>query len=479
MRARKRTRSMVTLSMAAAIALGLCLLATPITAKTTANAADKGVENPTFYKDVLPVMQANCQTCHRAGGANLGGMVAPMAFTSYEETRPWAKSIARQVTARTMPPWHASDAQHGVFVNERTMADADIQTLTNWVKSGAPAGDPADAPPAIEWPQVEGNWAIGKPDLEIFMGDKYFVEDAVEDIYVTFYTPITEEMLPEPRWVKGIEFRPGSKVVHHIVAPPLGGIAPGNQPTIYPDGYGTLLKPGDTVRWSMHYHKEPGPGTGVWDRSKVAIKFYEKGYTPEHPVLVDPLARFDFVVPPNETATFTTKTKFERDTLLMSMLPHMHLRGKSAKYIAHYPDGTQEELLEVPQYDFNWQTSYDYPADQMKRIPAGTEIEFIATWDNTTDNPFNPNPNTEVRFGEPTTDEMMFGFLTYADAESGYVPDGGGWLKDRPEMTEERMKRILKERRGIDFDSLPADMQRQVRERFGLAADSKSEGTGD
>ena len=463
----KGEASMSRLSNTVLLALILVIAATPLAASSSKN-ADTAVKAPTFYKDVLPILQQSCQDCHRPGGANLGGMVAPMAFTTYDEVRPWARGIARQVEARRMPPWHASAAQHGVFANERILSDAEIETLVRWASTGAPAGDAADAPASREWPQQE--WLIGEPDIVVNMGqdDRYFVEDEVEDIYVNFHTPITEEMMPEPRWVQAVEFRPGSSVVHHIVAPPLGGIAPGNQPTVYPEGYGTQLKAGDSIRWSMHYHKEPGEGTGVWDQSKVALRFYPPGYQPEHPVVVDPLARTDFVIPPGDPAvTFSTTTKFERDSQLLSILPHMHLRGKSAKYVAHYPDGSEEVLLEVPRYDFNWQTSYEYPAGQPKRIPAGTEVEFIATWDNSAENPHNPDPTVEVRFGEPTTAEMMFGFLTYADAEKGYVPEEGGWLSGRPRNIDpETMKRLLEER-GIDWDTLSDEEKKQILERFG------------
>ncbi|REJ73241.1 MAG: hypothetical protein DWQ36_12615 [Acidobacteria bacterium] len=459
------------------------LIAAPAAfAAPTANTnADAAVAQPTFYRDVLGLLQENCQTCHRPDGANLGGMVAPMAFVDYEGTRPWAKSIARQVEARTMPPWHASPDQHGVFVNERVLTEAQIETLVNWARAGAPAGDPADAPPPREWPETVNGYSTGRPDLELTMGPPYFVEDEVEDQYVTFRTPITEEMLPAPRWVKSIEFLPGSSVVHHIVAPPLGGIAPGNQPSVYPEGYGTLLKPGDEVRWSMHYHKEPGPGTGVWDQSRVNIQFYPEGYQPEHIVVVDPLARFDFVIPPGEDdVTYSTRTRFERDSELLSILPHMHLRGKSARYVAHYPDGSQEVLLEVPRYDFNWQTSYDYPAGAHKKIPAGTEVEFTATWDNSAGNPHNPDPTEEVRFGEPTTAEMMFGFLTYADAEPGYVPEGGGWLapRQRPNLDPESLKKLLQER-GVEWDDLSPEKQQEYLQRFTRRERSESSAGGE
>lgn len=458
------------------LAVLLALTAIPAVASgsnSNSNSTDQSAA-PTFYEDVLPVMQDNCQVCHRPGGANLGGMVAPMAFTSYDEARPWAKSIAKQVEARLMPPWHASANQHGVFENERTLADAEIDTLMRWAKAGAPAGDPAKAPAPKVWPENNG-WSIGEPDLVVDMGTKYFVEDNVEDHYITFETEITEEMLPEPRWVKAVEFRPGSSVVHHIITPPLGGIAPGNDPDVYNDGFGTLLKPGTKLRWQMHYHKEPGPGTGVWDKSEAAVRFYPKGYQPDHVVLTNPLATMDFKIPAGDPDySAHTSMKFERDVLLVGLLPHMHVRGKSAHYVAKYPDGTEEVLLEVPQYDFNWQTQYKYPAPG-KRVPAGTEIALEMSWDNSADNPNNPDPTVDVVFGEPTTAEMMFGFVTYADAEKGYVPGADeGWFGDR----EARTKKFIKERFNLDWDALSETEQEELMKKI-RAERSRREGVGE
>jgi mono/diheme cytochrome c family protein len=387
---------------------------------------DATAEQPTFYRDVLPILQDNCQTCHRPDGANLGGMVAPMSLMDYQETRPWAKAIARQAEARAMPPWHASPAQEGIFHNQRTLAPQQISTLVRWAATGAPAGNSTDAPPALDWPPTVDGWITGAPDLAISIGEPYLVADEVEDIYVNFVTEITPEMLPEPRWVKSIEFQPGSSVVHHIVAPPLGGLGPGLQPYVYPEGYGTLLAPGDKVRWSMHYHKEAGPGTEVWDQSRANIQFYPEGHVPDHPIVWVPASKYDFVLPPGDANVVHTKRlPIERDALLLALNPHMHLRGKAAKYVAHYPDGRSEVLLDVPRYDFNWQTTYEYPPGEPKQIPAGTEIEFIATWDNSADNPYNPDPTEEVRWGEPTTAEMMVGWVIFADAEPGVTPPGG------------------------------------------------------
>ena len=448
-------------------------LAVAAPANNNANKLDKAPENPTFYKDVLPVLQGNCQVCHRPDGVNLGGMVAPMSFTTYESTRPWARSIAKQVEAKTMPPWHASPAQHGVFVNERTMTDPEIETLVRWAKSGAPAGDQADAPAAIEWPENDG-WSIGKPDLVIDMGLDYEVADDIEDHYITFETTITKEQLPEPRWVKAVEFRPGSSVVHHIIAPPLGGIAPGNDPDYYDDGFATLLKPDTKIRWQMHYHKEAGPGTAVMDRSMAAIRFYPKDFKPKHVVLTDPLATADFLIPPGE-ANYSHKTSmtFDFDALLLGLLPHMHVRGKAAHYLAKYPDGTEEVLLEVPAYDFNWQTQYKYPAPG-KKVPKGTTIELTMTWDNSADNPNNPDPTVPVKFGQPTTDEMMFGFVNYAHAEPYFQPSADeGWFGDR----SARIKKMIERRFNVDWDSLSEEeqgelMQRLRREREAASGES-------
>ena len=449
----------MTLARRILVLLALLFLAT--VPALAANEADTDQGTATFYKDVLPIVQENCQTCHRPNGANLGGMVAPMAFTSYAETRPWAKSIARRVEAREMPPWHASADQASIFENERTLTDDEIGTLVRWAKTGATAGDPADAPEPRVFPSGDG-WLIGEPDLIVQMPERYFVEDEVDDHYIRFTSQITEEMLPEPRWVQAVEFRPGSSVVHHIIAPPLGGIAPGNDPTIYREGYGTLLKPNTTVTWQMHYHKEPGEGTGMWDQSQAAIRFYPEGYQPVHVIQSAPMGNMWFEIPAG-AADYTSKVAYtlDRDSLIVSFLPHAHLRGKSAKFVAHYPNGEQETLLEVPKYDFNWQTTYRFKEE--KSVPAGTKIELTMSWDNSTDNPNNPDPTKTVVFGSPTTAEMMFGFMAYTDAEEGYKPDyvtgfdaaSGGNLDPR-----ERMRRGL----GIDLDSLsPEDSQRLMK----------------
>ncbi|MYH24716.1 MAG: hypothetical protein F4156_05785 [Holophagales bacterium] len=448
--------------MKQALALLMILaLAAPLAA---ANNNDAPTATPTYYGEVQNILEQNCQVCHRPNGANLGGMVAPMAFTSYQETRPWARSIARQVESGLMPPWHAAPRHHGVFENERSLSDEHKATLIAWAKGGAPMGNAADAPPAKVWERSDG-WTIGEPDLVMDMGQDFFVEDDVRDQYVNFETVITEEMLPEPRWIKAVEFRPGGPVVHHIIARPFGGIAPGNDPTVHHDGFGTLVKPGTTIRWNMHYHKEPGPGTGTWDRSSVALRFYPKDYKPDHVMQSKSMGKFDFEIPPGDANyVATTTAKFDRDALLLGYTPHMHLRGKSAHYLAKYPDGTEEVLLDVPRYDFNWQTHYKYPAGG-KKIPAGTEIELTMTWDNSADNPANPDPTKTVVYGGPTTAEMMFGFVSYADAEPGYNPSNTGFLSQQ-RFNREEFRKTIKERFGVDWDSLSEEEQGDIFRRY-------------
>jgi mono/diheme cytochrome c family protein len=401
-----------------AIVAGGCASGSPANQmqRDAAPAAVAMASTPTFYGDVLPVLQENCQVCHVSGGLDLGGMVAPMAFVTYDETRRYATRIARAVETGYMPPWHASEEQRGVFSNERILAPEDAQTLIAWARGGTPAGNPDDAPPAKRFTSSETGWSIGEPDLVIELPEPYLVHDSIEDQYIDFEVEITPEMLPEDRWVKAVEFRAGSSAVHHIIADPLGGIAPGVAPTVNPDGYATVLRTGTTVTFNMHYHKEPGPGTGVWDRSSAAIVFYEPGEVIEHVVEGDPLGMYEFKIPPNDgNYSFKTSYTFEKDAEIVWLTPHMHLRGKAALYQITRPGGETETLLDVPRYDFNWQHTYHFAEPVM--APAGTVIDLTLWWDNSADNPANPNPNREVRFGQPTTDEMGFGFMNFIEVE--------------------------------------------------------------
>ncbi|MEK7794059.1 MAG: hypothetical protein AAB353_06000 [Candidatus Hydrogenedentota bacterium] len=389
----------------------------------------------TFTKDVQPILQENCLICHRHGGDQIAGMVAPMSLDGYEEVRPWAKAMAKVVAARQMPPWDASDASNGVFANERRLSEDQIATIVRWVESGASRGNPVDAP-APKVFEDKGGWVIGQPDLIVRLDKPYFVKDDIADDQPDLTITITKEMLPEPRWIQAIECKPDSEVVHHIVgmatAPPYegrpqeqfsaGSIAAGEDPIMYPPEFGNLLRAGTKIHLSMHYHKEVGPGTGVWDQSAVGFKFHPKDAVIKYNVHRGGIANASFEIPPHQPDwKIGAGEIFAKDTLILALHPHMHFRGKSMVYTAYYPDGTTELLLDVNRYEYEWQTNYIYK--QPKLIPAGTRIDVMTVYDNSAAAKEKyPVIDIEkpVRFGAPSTDEMMIPFLDYAelDAES-------------------------------------------------------------
>ena len=390
-----------------------------------AAASDNAPAALTFNEHVLPILKKSCQDCHRPEGLNLGGMVAPMSLVTYDEVRPWAKSIAKAVEAKQMPPWHASEAQRGVFVDERYLTDAEIETVVAWVRSGAPQGDPAAAPPPVAFAANDG-WHIGKPDLVLKQPVAYCMADETEDEYQYFEQVITAEVLPEDRWIKAVEFRPTGKFVHHIIARPVGGIAPGYQPRVFPEGHSVKLETGTKITWQMHYHKEPGPGTRVCDTdTAVAIRFYQPGEVITRIVGGDGMAVRGLRIPPGE-ASYANEAEFtfEKDGYITGFNPHMHLRGKAAKFVATFPDGREQLLLDVPEYDFNWQHSYTYREPVF--APAGTKVHMTLWWDNSAENPANPDPTAEVTWGQPTTAEMGLGFMKYIEAEPVHIVVGEG-----------------------------------------------------
>jgi hypothetical protein len=359
----------------------------------------------------------------------MSGMVAPMSFMSYEEVRPWAKAMANAVTNKQMPPWHASPEFHGKFRNERSLTDAEIQTIVSWVQQNAPRGNPQDAPEPI---QFHEGWYMGEPDLVLKAKEPFFVEDDIVDLYHDLPLDIPAGALSEDKWVKQIEFQPGSEVVHHVIAyglkkgsegdfasrSHLGGLAPGTDPADYPENYGKLLPADSAIVLQMHYHKESGPGTGRYDDTLMALKFHDKPV--DHEVTTSPVSYGPFEIPPFHSNWKVGGARtFEEDIDLLNLMPHTHLRGSHAKYTAFYPDGTSEVLLEVPAYDFNWQTSYTF--NEIKKIPAGTRIEWEVWYDNSAERGERAgfNPAEAVRFGQPTTAEMDLGWMSYSPSKGG------------------------------------------------------------
>jgi hypothetical protein len=393
----------------------------------------------TFYKDVLPVLQKNCQTCHRPGEA------APMSLLTYDEARPWAKSIKQAVATKKMPPWFA-DPHYGKFSNERTLAQADLDTLVNWVDNGAAAGNPKDAPTPISW--VEG-WRIAKPDVVLSMTAPFSVpaSGTINYQYVVIPTGFTED-----KYVQMAEARPGDPaVIHHIIAfirepgnpwlrnlkpgvafdareaereaeaqpqKPgqhregggfggdfLAGYAPGTLPNIMEPGEAKLVPAGSDIILQLHYTAN---GKAATDISKVGVVFATT--PPTKRVLTLAATTANFAIPagdPNYKVEATLK--LQDDATLINLLPHMHFRGKDFTYRVTYPSGESETLLEVPHYDFNWQLTYDLA--QPKVLPKGTVIDCIAHYDNSVNNKFNPDATKEVHYGEQTWEEMMFGFF--------------------------------------------------------------------
>ena len=349
----------------------------------------------------------------------------------------------RAVESKTMPPWFASEKFNGHFKNERTLTAEEINTFVTWVKTGAKRGNPSDAPAPVKFRE---GFVMGEPDLLINFNEPFFVKDDVQDLYYNENIKLTEEMMPEDSFITEVEFIPGSEVVHHIIAyasnpeseyvsdiesdtdlegadeeelrgrTMLGGLAPGTDPGYYPEGFAFPIKKGAEITFAMHYHKEAGPGTGVFDDSTMAMKFATE--KPQHSMNFTTIAHGAFEIPPNTKDWVVSGARtFDEDILLLNLFPHTHLRGVASTYTAFYPDGTVEDLLETPNYDFNWQIYYYF--QEPKFIPKGTRIEVELVYDNSPENGERAgfNSNRAVRFGGPTTDEMDLGWYTYSAAK--------------------------------------------------------------
>ena len=389
------------------------------------SAATNGTSNITFNKDVAPILQKNCQTCHRPGEP------APMSLLTYKQVRPWASSIKEAVVLRKMPPWLA-DPHFGKWSNDRSLAAKDVDTIVKWVDTGAQEGEPKDAPIPVNF--VEG-WNIQKPDMVLEMPAEYHIpaKGTIEYQYVLVPGKFTED-----RWVTAAEVRPGNRaVVHHVIAfirepgskwlkdaqpgvpivpqkgergqgEPLVGFAPGFVPEIMGPGRARLIKAGSDIIFQMHYTAD---GKEETDRTRIGIVFAKE--PPKERIYTLAAANNKFAIPAGD-GNYLVESKWElqKDTRLVALLPHMHLRGKDFEYRVKYPDGHMETLLKVPHYDFNWQITY-YPVQDLL-LPAGSVIECTAHFDNSTNNPNNPDATQVVRHGDQSWEEMMIGFFNIA-----------------------------------------------------------------
>lgn len=396
--------------------------------------------NVTFNKDVLPVLQNRCQECHRPGE------IAPMSFMTYKDTRAWAKAIKSAVLTRQMPPWFA-DPHYGKFSNDRSLAQSEIDTIVAWVDSGAKEGDPKDAPKPRQF--VTG-WTIGKPDVVFEMPTAVEIPESgvVEYTYVIIPTNFKEDM-----WVQAAEARAGARAeMHHVIAflrPPgstwfqdrpkgvpfipqkgergqggganaqrdaqqqafaelLIGWAPGLQPTELPPGQAKLIKAGTDIVLQLHYTPN---GKATSDKTKIGLIFAKE--PPKERVMTMNAMNFFLKIPPGDpNYQSDAKITLHHDVKLVSMMPHMHLRGKDFEYRAVYPTGETQTLLKVPHYDFNWQLSYELKDELL--LPKETRIECTAHHDNSANNKYNPDPTKEVRWGDQTWEEMMIGWFDVA-----------------------------------------------------------------
>jgi hypothetical protein len=361
----------------------------------------------TFHKEVEPILQDRCQACHRPGEAG------PMPLLTYQQVRPWAKAIKAALLAGKMPPWQA-DPQYGKFVNDLRLGPGEKETLVAWIDGGALEGNPADAPKARAY--VDG-WQIPKPDVVFEMPQDFNVPatGAINYQYISVPTHFTED-----KWVEAMEVRPGNRAsVHHAIVvidsadgergqEYLAGYAPGMAPQLWKPGQARLIKAGATLVFQMHYQ---ATGKPVKDRTRIGLIFAKKPAA-EQIVAMQSAAHW-LAIPPGEANYRVTATETIREpAMLVGMRAHMHLRGKSFTFRARYPGGEVETLLDIPNFDFNWQPYY-YLA-KPKPLPVGTRIEAVAVFDNSPNNLVNPNPKTTVFWGPQTWDEMMIGWFDIA-----------------------------------------------------------------
>jgi len=405
------------------------------------------VATPTFTKDIAPIFQQKCETCHRAAG------MAPMSLATYEEARPWVKSIAQRVGTHQMPPWNI-DKTVGIqsFKNDRSLSDDQVDTIMKWASNGAPKGDPKDMPVAMKWPEGQG-WQMegkyGAPDL-VVTSTPWTVPAEAQDAW---WRPTVPTGLTEPRWVRAIEIRPTTvqmrKVTHHALArlqqQEDNSLPPElftNDPNVSGDGLfmewavgknademrpgsGRLMLPGSQISFEMHYH---AVGEEVKDaKVELAVWFYPKGEEPKHREVLALFNAFSGSIPgargldlpPNQVTTTESFVTLKENARIENFQVHEHLRGKGMSMEALFPDGRRQMLSQVTDFNFNWMNMYIYSDDAAPLLPKGTILHLVAWYDNTKFNKSNPDPDQWVGYGDRTVDEMGHAWLniTYYNDE--------------------------------------------------------------
>jgi hypothetical protein len=397
-----------------------------IAALTSPTAAAQSTRQVTFSKDVAPILQRSCVTCHRAG------QMAPMSLETYEEVRPWGGAIKRRVATREMPPWHI-DRNIGIqkFKDDPSLSDDEIGTIVRWVDSGAPKGDPSDMPPPRKFAEASA-WQIGEPDLVIRF-PAYTVPAAGPDLFGNLYAEIPIE---EDRYIKAVQTRPvglGSrKVVHHALSYAVDGdqtttggddgsadagqflveYASGKNGEIYPENSGVLLPADKKAMVSYHLHS-------IGEETKTEIElgfvFYPKGTVPKHIRWSQVTASSqELDIPAGTVVRRDTYKKFYKAARLTAYQPHMHIRGKAQCLELIYPNATTE-VVNCVQFNYNWHLVYNYADDSAPLIPAGTILHIISWHDNSESNRSNPDASNWVGYGQRTIDEMGFAWIGWYD----------------------------------------------------------------
>jgi hypothetical protein len=386
-----------------------------------------------FTKDIAPILQKNCQVCHRPGA------IAPMSLLTYAETRPWARSIKLKVSTREMPPWYI-DKNIGVqqFSNDRSLTDDEITTIVKWVDAGAPQGDPADLPPPHQFPDSE-TWQIGKPDLIVSLPRDIVVPSRGPDRWPDI---LVDPQLAEDRYIQGVQILPtkGFSVIHHIrtsiVEPAdaqagsgrldasdgrlevgeqgvfLNEYALGKQGDVFPEGSARLIKAGTKINFQLHLH--PGGKDDNPANVALGLKFYPKGYVPRHVIsstTVSAASEVD-LRPHTDNIRSDGYLTLKKAARLLSFQPHMHNRGKAECLEAIYPTG-RVEMLSCARFRFNWHVNYVYRDDAAPLLPAGTVLHAIMWHDNTAANPSNPDPDAQITYGQRTIDEMASAWISW------------------------------------------------------------------
>lgn len=376
----------------------------------------------TWASHIASIFHRRCLECHR------DSEIAPFELRSYDDVIGWEDTILEVIADNRMPPWFANP-QHGKFGNDTRLSDQEKQLIRTWVKNGMPPGDPEDMP---DPPQFVSGWRMPEPDQIIAMSDQPFSVPAEGVVDYQYFE--VDPGWDDDVWIQAAEARPDQRsVVHHIIAyviPPgnddvkdrarnrsmLVGYAPGSQPNILDGGRAMRVPAGSTLLFEMHYTPN---GIATQDRSYIGVRFIDPEQVTEV-VRGRYAVNSEFEIPPQATShEVTAEYVVRRDELLLDMTPHMHLRGKSFRYEAVFPDGSQEILLDVPFYDFNWQLTYELAKPRL--LPAGTRIVCTATYDNSADNTANPDPTIPVHWGDQSFEEMMIGFMTVIPAKDTRV----------------------------------------------------------